>query len=92
MTSIVVKPMTDQAFRVTFNRAFKSPTILQTNFFIPDWTSIISIYGNTDGFVVTDAAGNLQSPHAPPPPDSPPQSEFATKAHPHARRFPHGTH
>jgi outer membrane receptor for ferrienterochelin and colicins len=47
---IVVKPWLNQAFRVTFNRAFKSPTILQTNFFIPDWTSIISIYGNTGGF------------------------------------------
>ena len=47
---IVVKPMVDQAFRVTFNRAFKSPTILQTDFFIPDWTSNISIYGNTGGF------------------------------------------
>src|SRR6185436_14113223 len=54
---VVVKPMQDQAFRVTFNRAFKSPTILQTNFFIPDWTSIISIYGNTGGFDMTDGAG-----------------------------------
>ena len=56
---VVVKPMHDQAFRVTFNRAFKSPTILQTNFFIPDWTSIISVYGNTDGFTVKNAAGTV---------------------------------
>ncbi|GLC27720.1 TonB-dependent receptor [Roseisolibacter agri] len=54
---IVVKPMQDQAFRVTFNRAYKSPTILQTNFFIPDWTSIISIYGNTTGFAMQNAGG-----------------------------------
>jgi len=54
---IVVKPMQDQAFRVTFNRAYKSPTILQTNFFIPDWTSIISIYGNTTGFTMQNAGG-----------------------------------
>ena len=54
---VVVKPWLNQAFRVTFNRAYKSPTILQTNFFIPDWTSIISIYGNTGGFQTTNAAG-----------------------------------
>jgi iron complex outermembrane receptor protein len=54
---IVLKPLADQAFRVTFNRAYKSPTILQTNFFIPDWTSIISIYGNTTGFEQKNAAG-----------------------------------
>ena len=47
---IVLKPGTDQAVRVTFNRAYKSPTILQTSFFIPDWTSIIAIFGNTGGF------------------------------------------
>jgi len=56
---VVVKPTPNQAFRVTFNRAFKSPTILQTNFFIPDWTSIISIYGNTGGFQTTNAAGTV---------------------------------
>jgi outer membrane receptor for ferrienterochelin and colicins len=55
---IVVKPVPDQAIRVTYNRAFKSPTILQTSFFIPDWTPIISIYGNTGGFVREDSAGN----------------------------------
>jgi iron complex outermembrane receptor protein len=54
---VVLKPMADQAFRVTYNRAYKTPTILQTNFFIPDWTSIISIYGNTDGFTIRNAAG-----------------------------------
>jgi iron complex outermembrane receptor protein len=57
---VVVKPWTDQAFRVTFNRAYKSPTILQTNFFIPDWTSVISIYGNTTGFTMQNAAGQVQ--------------------------------
>jgi outer membrane receptor for ferrienterochelin and colicins len=67
---LVFKPMADQAFRVTYNRAFKSPTILQTNFFIPDWTSIISIYGNTDGFVVKDAAGNVKATYAALQPES----------------------
>ncbi|MGI9044900.1 MAG: TonB-dependent receptor [Gemmatimonadaceae bacterium] len=54
---VIFKPIADQALRVTFNRAYKSPTILQTNFFIPDWTSIIAIFGNTTGFARTDAAG-----------------------------------
>jgi len=54
---IIVKPLPDQVFRVTYNRAYKSPTILQTDFFIPDWTSIISIYGNTTGFVRTNGNG-----------------------------------
>jgi outer membrane receptor for ferrienterochelin and colicins len=54
---VVLKPAEGQALRVTYNRAFKSPTILQTNFWIPDWTSIISIYGNTRGFTVRNNAG-----------------------------------
>jgi iron complex outermembrane receptor protein len=76
---VVVKPITDQALRVTYNRAFKSPTILQTNFFIPDWTSVISIYGNTDGFVVKDAAGNVKATYAPLRPESNKTWEFGYK-------------
>ncbi len=56
---VIFKPIPDQALRVTFNRAYKSPTILQTDFFIPDWTSIISIYGNTTGFQMTRADGSV---------------------------------
>ena len=76
---VIFKPLAEQAFRVTFNRAFKSPTILQTNFFIPDWTSIISIYGNTDGFTVKDAAGNLKATYAPLRPESNKTWEFGYK-------------
>lgn len=67
---VVLKPMADQAFRVTYNRAYKTPTILQTNFFIPDWTSLISIYGNTDGFTVRNAAGATTATYAPVRPES----------------------
>ena len=56
---VVVKPWTDHAFRVTFNRAYKSPTVLQTSFFIPDWTAGIAIFGNTGGFVTTNASGTV---------------------------------
>jgi outer membrane receptor for ferrienterochelin and colicins len=67
---VVLKPAADQAFRVTFNRAYKTPTILQTNFFIPDWTSLISIYGNTDGFAVRNGAGTEVARYAPVGPES----------------------
>jgi outer membrane receptor for ferrienterochelin and colicins len=76
---IVVKPWVDQAFRVTYNRAFKSPTILQTSFFIPDWTAIISIYGNTGGFQTTNAAGTVLSTYQPMRPESNETWEFGYK-------------
>ncbi|HTI64643.1 MAG TPA: TonB-dependent receptor [Gemmatimonadaceae bacterium] len=76
---IILKPVADQAFRVTYNRAFKSPTILQTNFFIPDWTSVISVYGNTDGFIVKDASGNLKATYNPIGPEQNKTWEFGYK-------------
>ncbi|AHG91265.1 TonB-dependent receptor plug [Gemmatirosa kalamazoonensis] len=76
---VVVKPIADQALRVTFNRAFKSPTILQTNFFIPDWTSIISIYGNTTGFKTVNAAGNTVSTYGAMVPETNKTWEFGYK-------------
>lgn len=56
---VVFKPAADQAVRVTYNRAFKSPTILQTNFYIPDFTPIVSVWGNTEGWTVQNAAGEV---------------------------------
>ena len=67
---VVLKPVADQALRVTFNRAYKSPTILQTDFFIPDWTAAISIYGNTTGFRTVDAAGTVVNEYRPVGPES----------------------
>ncbi|CAN5861099.1 N/A [soil metagenome] len=49
---VVLKPAANQAVRLTYNRAFKSPSTLQTNFFIPDWTAVIAIFGNTEGYSV----------------------------------------
>lgn len=63
---LVFKPAEGHAARVTYNRAFKSPTTLQTNFWIPDFSQIamlagvrywVGVYGNTRGFVVRNAAG-----------------------------------
>lgn len=50
--ALVFKPTPDQALRVSFNRAFKSPTTLQTSFHIPDWTAVVSVFGNSQGYTV----------------------------------------
>ncbi len=89
---IVLKPKADQAFRVTYNRAFKSPTILQTNFFIPDWTSVVSVYGNTDGFVVKNAAGAVTREYAPLVPESNNTWEFGYKGAIGQRLYVDGTY
>ena len=76
---VIVKPFVDQSLRVTFNRAYKSPTILQTNFFIPDWTGIISIYGNTGGFVQRNGAGGTVATFDPVVPESNKTWEYGYK-------------
>jgi outer membrane receptor for ferrienterochelin and colicins len=55
---VIVKPADDHAVRLTYNRAFKSPTILQTNFWIPDFNPFVGVFGNTEGFTVRDGDGN----------------------------------
>jgi outer membrane receptor for ferrienterochelin and colicins len=89
---VVFKPITDQALRVTFNRAFKSPTILQTNFFIPDWTSVVSIYGNTGGFETVDASGAVRATYGPMVPESNKTWEFGYKGVLRERLFLDGTY
>lgn len=58
---LVYKPVDGSALRITYNRAFKSPTTLQTSFWIPDFqpvlTAQVGVYGNTRGFTVQNAAG-----------------------------------
>lgn len=76
---VVVKPLPDQAFRVTFNRAYKSPTILQTNFFIPDWTSTVAIYGNTGGFQTVNASGAVTASYGPMQPETNKTWEYGYK-------------
>jgi outer membrane receptor for ferrienterochelin and colicins len=61
---VVVKPAQNQAVRFTYNRAFKSPTTLQTNFHIPDWTALIAIFGNTTGFNVYNNPQGTGTPMA----------------------------
>ena len=54
---ILVTPVEDQTFRLTFNRAFKSPTVLQTSFFFPDFAPFVGVFGNRDGYVIKNSAG-----------------------------------
>ncbi len=56
---ILVTPATDQTFRLTFNRAFKSPSVLQTNFFFPDFQPYVGVFGDRDGFLIKDGAGTV---------------------------------
>lgn len=54
---ILVSPTADQTFRVTFNRAFKSPTVLQTSFWYPDFQPLVGVFGNRNGYIIKNAAG-----------------------------------
>ncbi len=59
---VLFTPLPDQTFRFTFNRAFKSPTILQTAFYFPDFSPLtptigIGVIGNRNGLVIKNAAG-----------------------------------
>ncbi|HVE77680.1 MAG TPA: TonB-dependent receptor, partial [Gemmatimonadaceae bacterium] len=56
---ILFTPIIDQTFRLTFNRAFKSPTILQTSFFFPNFSPGIGLIGNRNGLTVQDGSGNI---------------------------------
>ena len=56
---LLVSPVPDQTVRVTFNRAFKSPSILQTSFFFPDFQPFVGVFGNKDVFVIKNVAGDV---------------------------------
>jgi outer membrane receptor for ferrienterochelin and colicins len=62
---LIFHPTPDQAIRFTYNRAFKSPTTLQTDFHIPDWTAVVAIFGNTGGFTMRNAGGDVLRTYAP---------------------------
>ncbi|MEQ1694159.1 MAG: TonB-dependent receptor, partial [Gemmatimonas sp.] len=58
--ALLVSPTENSTFRLTFNRAFKSPSILQTSFFYRDFSPGIGVFGNKDGITVKNAAGVVQ--------------------------------
>jgi outer membrane receptor for ferrienterochelin and colicins len=51
---LVFQTGADQALRLTYNQAFKSPTTLQTSFYIPDFTPIVAVMGNRRGWTIRD--------------------------------------
>ena len=57
--ALLFTPITDQTFRVTYNKAFKSPSVLQTDFFFPNFQPFIGVFGNLDGFDIKNNAGAI---------------------------------
>ena len=57
--AVLFTPVADQTFRVTYNRAFKSPSILQTSFWFQDFQPSVGVFGNRNGFVIKNAAGTV---------------------------------
>jgi len=55
--AILFTPILDQTFRVSYNRAFKSPSVLQYGFYFPDFSAGIGVFGNADGFIIKNGAG-----------------------------------
>lgn len=57
--ALLFTPITDQTFRVTYNKAFKSPSVLQTDFYFPNFQPFIGVFGNLDGFDIKNNAGAI---------------------------------
>ena len=57
--ALLLSPTADQTVRVTYNRAFKSPSILMTSFYYPDFAPSVGVFGNRDGFLIKDNAGTV---------------------------------
>lgn len=57
--AVLYSPTPNNTFRATFNRAFKSPTMLQTSFFYRDFQPFVGVFGNRDGFEIRNAAGQV---------------------------------
>ena len=57
--ALLFTPITDQTFRVTYNKAFKSPSVLQTDFYFPNFQPFIGVFGNLDGFDIKNGAGAI---------------------------------
>jgi len=81
---LLFSPVPEQTLRVTWNRAFKSPTILQTNFHIPDFVVAggfgYGVYGNTEGVEVRDGSGTVLAAYDPIEPEHNDTYEVGWKA------------
>lgn len=83
--ALTYTPWSDQTFRVTFNRAFKSPTLLNTDFSAPDFVKLAAglggfgVFGNKDGYTVRNAAGTTVATYQPLEPERNTTYEFGYK-------------
>ncbi|MEO7368235.1 MAG: TonB-dependent receptor, partial [Gemmatimonadaceae bacterium] len=68
--ALLFTPVNDQTFRVTYNRAFKSPTVLQYGFFFPDFAPLVGVFGNPNGYVIKNAGGTVVNTIAPISPET----------------------
>ncbi|MFL5382551.1 MAG: TonB-dependent receptor domain-containing protein [Longimicrobiaceae bacterium] len=55
---LVWTPVNGQSLRFFYNRAFKSPSTLQTSFYIPNFIPNVGVFGNRDGITVRKASDN----------------------------------
>ena len=55
---VVWTPVNGQSLRFFYNRAFKSPSTLQTSFYIPNFVPSVGVFGNRDGITVRKASDN----------------------------------
>jgi iron complex outermembrane receptor protein len=55
---LVWTPVNGQSLRFFYNRAFKSPSTLQTSFYIPNFVPAVGVFGNRDGITVRKASDN----------------------------------
>jgi len=72
--AILFTPVENQTFRFTANKAFKSPSILQTDFFYPDFARVgpglgVGVLGN-QGLTVRNAAGTVEQTYDPIKPET----------------------
>ncbi|HZK77420.1 MAG TPA: TonB-dependent receptor, partial [Gemmatimonadaceae bacterium] len=68
--AVLFTPVVDQTFRVTYNRAFKSPSVLQYGFFFPDFAPLVGVFGNPNGYLIKNAAGTVVNTIAPIAPET----------------------
>jgi iron complex outermembrane receptor protein len=55
---ILWSPVNGQTFRLFYNRAFKSPSTLQTSFWIPNFVPSVGVFGNPAGITVRKLSDN----------------------------------
>ena len=68
--ALLFTPVPDQTFRVTYNKAFKSPSVLQTDFYFPNFAPFVGVFGNVDGFVVKKNDGSVVNTISPIKPET----------------------